>query len=114
MTCPIQHAYVRKFLDILGPSGGEHQRLPVWANLADDLADLGLETHVEHAVGLIHDQVSDTTEVRLVRFKHVDEAARCSNHDLDTTLEVTNLRALGRTSVDSGVPDARVRAVGIL
>jgi hypothetical protein len=39
--------------DILGPSSGPHASLTVRANLSDDLADLGLETHVKHPVGLV-------------------------------------------------------------
>ena len=40
-------------LHFLGPSSAPHQSLPVGPDLAHDLADLGFEPHVKHAVCLI-------------------------------------------------------------
>lgn len=42
-----------KRLHLLRPRGTPHERLPVRANLTHDLADLGLEPHVQHAVSFI-------------------------------------------------------------
>lgn len=43
----------RERLHFLGPGGAPHESLPVRADLAHDLADLGFEPHVKHAVCLI-------------------------------------------------------------
>ena len=106
--------YVGKLLYILWPCGGEHQRLSIRTDLADNLANLRLETHVKHAVGLVHDKVSDTTKVRLARLEHVDKTTRGGNHDLHTTLEITDLGALRSATIDGSVTDARVGAAAQL
>ena len=102
--------YVSQLLNVLRPGGGEHKGLPVRTDLADDLANLGLETHVKHAVCLVHDEVGDPPEVGLAGLKHIDETTRGGDDDLDATLEVTDLGTLGRTAVDSGVANAGVGA----
>lgn len=92
--------------DLLGPGSGPHESLTIRANLANDLANLGLETHVQHAISLIEDEVGHTTKVGLARLEHIDEATRGSNADLDTSREISNLRTLGDTTVDAGVANA--------
>lgn len=100
--------HVRQLLDVLGPRSAEHQRLPVGADLADNLPDLGLETHVQHTIGLVHDEVGDTAQVCLARLKHVNQATGGRDDDLNTTLKITDLGTLGSTTVDGGVANARV------
>ena len=62
---------ISQLLDILRPSCAEHQRLSVRTNLPDDLANLRLETHVKHAIGLVHNKVRDPTEIGLLSLQHV-------------------------------------------
>ena len=102
--------YIGQLLDVLRPGGGEHEGLPVRTDLADNLADLGFETHVQHAIRLVHDEVGDTPEVGLARLEHIDKPTGGSDDDLDTALEVTDLGALGRTAVNGSVADTRVGA----
>lgn len=102
--------HVGKFLNVLGPGSAEHKGLTVWPNLANDFPDLRLETHVKHAVGLVHDQVSNATKVRLLGLQHVNQTTGSSDDYLDTTLQVANLRPFRRTTIDSGVTYAGVRA----
>lgn len=104
---PVGLVVGRELTDLLGPSGGPHASLTVGANLADDLADLGLETHVQHAVGLVENQVGDTAKVGLAHLEHVDQTTGSGNADLDTSGEVADLLALRHTTVDAGVPNAR-------
>lgn len=93
--------------DLLGPGGGPHERLSVRANLTDNLSDLGLETHVQHAISLVENQVSNTAEVGLAALDHIDQTSGGGNADLDTLSKVADLRATGNTTVDTGVSDAR-------
>ncbi len=95
-------------LDLLGPGGGEHERLSVRTDLLQDLANLGLETHVEHAIGLVHDKVGNAAEVGLAGIDHVDKTTGSGDADLGTTLEITDLRTLGNTTVNGG----RAKATG--
>ena len=103
--------YIGKLLHILGPSGAEHESLSVRANLANDFADLGLETHVQHSVSLVHYKIGDSSEVSFLRLQHVDKPSWGSNDDFNTSLKITNLGPLGSTSVDGRVPNARIRTV---
>lgn len=96
-----------KVTDLLGPGGGPHESLTVRSDLADNLANLGLETHVQHAIGLVEHQVCDTAQVGLASLQHIDETARSGNADLDTTGKVADLGSLGNTTIDTGVPNAR-------
>lgn len=93
--------------NLLGPSSGPHASLTVRANLAKNLADLGLETHVEHTIGLIEDEVCDTAKVGLARLEHVNQTARGGDTHLDTASEISDLLTLGDTTVDAGVANAR-------
>jgi hypothetical protein len=68
---------------------------------------LGLETHVEHAVSLVENEVGDAAKVGLAHLEHVDQTTRGSDTDLNALSEVADLLALGHTTVDAGVPDAR-------
>ena len=93
--------------DLLGPGSGPHASLTVRANLADDLADLRLETHVEHTISLVENEVGNAAKVGLSRLEHVDQTTRSGNTHLDTASEISDLLTLGDTTVDTGVANAR-------
>lgn len=97
---------VGKRADFLWPCSRPHAGLSVRANLSDNLANLWLETHVKHAIGLVENEVGDTAEVGLSRFQHVDQSTWSSDADFDTTSEVADLLSLGNTSIHTGVSDA--------
>jgi hypothetical protein len=92
--------------DLFGPSSGPHASLTIRANLANDLANLGLETHVKHAVSLVENEVGDTAKVGAASLEHIDQTTGGSNANLNTTRQVTNLRTLGDTTVNTGVANA--------
>ena len=85
--------------------------MPIGTDLANDLPDLGLKTHVQHTISLVRDEVGDARKVSLARLKHVNGTTGRGDHNLDATLEITDLRALGCTSVDSGIADTGVRSI---
>ena len=41
-------------LNLLGPGSREEESLSVGSDLRDNLSDLGLETHVQHSIGFVH------------------------------------------------------------
>lgn len=93
--------------NLLGPSSGPHAGLTVRTNLANDLADLGLETHVEHTISLVENEVGDAAKVGLSRLEHVDETTGSGDTHLNTASEISDLLTLGDTTVDTGVANAR-------
>ncbi|KAH9408414.1 hypothetical protein TYRP_012087 [Tyrophagus putrescentiae] len=83
--------------------GAEHDRLPVGADPVDDAHHLRLKAHVEHAVGLIEDDVGAAAEVghsARVGRQHVDHAARRADDNLRARLQVANLLGDGSAAVD--------------
>src|SRR5690606_28535294 len=69
---------------VVAEGGGEQQGLAIALarRLADDLADLGDEAHVQHAVGLIEDQYLDQIQVYLAAIAEVQQATRGSDQDV--------------------------------
>lgn len=84
--------------------------MTIRTDLADNFSNLGFETHVEHTIGFVHDEVSHSTKVSFAGLEHIDKTTGSSNNNFNTTLKVTDLRALGSTTVDGCVSDARVGA----
>jgi hypothetical protein len=66
---------------------------------------LRFETHVQHAISFVKDEVSDTAEVGPASFQHVDQTTRGCNADFDTPAQITDLRTLGNTTIDASVAD---------
>lgn len=104
---PVVLEILSESANLLGPGSGPHASLTVRANLADDLADLRLETHVEHTISLIENEVSNAAKVGLAGLEHVNQTTGSGNTHFDTTSEISDLLTLGDTTVDTGVADAR-------
>ena len=65
-----------------------------WAGHAtslDNVADLRLESHVQHAVGLIQDQVLDVRQRNAAPLDEHAQAPRCGNQDVHALLKFTQL-----------------------
>ena len=90
-----------ELLDLLGPGSTEHERLSIRSNLFENLLDLRLESHVEHSVGFVENEVGDSSEVRLARLDHVDESSRSSDDNFGSSLEISNLLSFRYTTVDA-------------
>ena len=72
---------VSKLLDFPGPGGGPHEHLSVRPDLLNDLPDLRLKAHVQHAVGLIKHQVGGPSQVDLPDLQEVNQTTRsCDNY----------------------------------
>mmetsp|Transcript_72011 Transcript_72011/g.142774 ORF Transcript_72011/g.142774 Transcript_72011/m.142774 type:complete len:365 (+) Transcript_72011:713-1807(+) len=89
-----------------GPRGGEHERLALPRQLGNDLADLRLEPHVEHAVSLIHDEVVHTREDDLTKLNEVVKPPWCGNYHLWVTPQFAELRAAGSSAIHHDRADA--------
>lgn len=87
----------------------EEQSLTGAWDAAQDLLDLWLETHVQHSVCLIQDQVRDLAQLDLTRLQEVIQASWGGNHDLHTVGQVPQLSSLGSTTVHTSARGAAVR-----
>ena len=62
------------------------------SDLVDDLADLRLEAHVEHAVGLVEHQVGGAPQRDLAHLQVVQQAARRRDHHLSAYMTDSTVR----------------------
>lgn len=104
--------YRSQLLYVLGPGSTKHECLTVRADLRNDLANLRLEAHVQHAISFIHDKIGDTAQVGLAGFKHIDETTWGGDYNFHAALQVADLGAFWCTAVDSSITDAGIRAGG--
>ena len=110
-----QKTYVGELLYVLRPGGGEHECLPVGTNLANDLADLGLETHVKHTISLIQNQVTNVGKADTTTFKKINETTRSSAEKITTTFDLTQLLVDVRATInDSGADPGTVTELASL
>ena len=62
----------------------KHKRLSIRSDLIDDLSDLRLETHVQHAVGLVQDQIGATMKIGFAGLQEVQKTSRSRDAKFST------------------------------
>ena len=91
------------------PGGRVKHGLSVRSDLGNNLANLRLETHIQHSIGFVQSQVSHTSQIGLGSVgtlgHEIDKTAGSGNHDLSTVSQVSGLLALGDTAVTAGSSD---------
>mmetsp|Transcript_103586 Transcript_103586/g.278295 ORF Transcript_103586/g.278295 Transcript_103586/m.278295 type:complete len:297 (+) Transcript_103586:356-1246(+) len=88
------------------PRGREEHGLLVARDLRQDLADLRLEAHVEHAVRLVHAQEAHRLQVDHAALDEVVQATRSSREQVRPAPDIRELRPLRRTAVGQRRDDA--------
>lgn len=103
-------------LNVPGERGGEHEGLTVSDTrhvLAfNDATNLGLETHVKHAIGLIKNKVLDVAERNAASLYEIHKTSRSGDEQVTAALNLAKLRANVGTTVDHA--RANPRSVGEL
>lgn len=96
-------------LDVAGEGGREHESLAVGDHghvlTLDNAANLGLETHVKHAVSLVEDEVLDVAEGDAASLYEVHQSAGGSNKKIAAALDLAELGANIGTTVDDARAD---------
>ena len=86
-----------------GHGGREEEGLAVGrGNEVDDLADVGEEAHVEHAVDFVEDEGVHVVEFESAAGVEVEKASRSSDDDVGTVIQVFHLLAVSHASVEEG------------
>mmetsp|Transcript_114150 Transcript_114150/g.197901 ORF Transcript_114150/g.197901 Transcript_114150/m.197901 type:complete len:282 (-) Transcript_114150:480-1325(-) len=85
--------------DIPGPSGCEKHRMPATGHSLQNLPDLWLEAHVEHAVCFVEHKLADGVHANLPCFQEVVQAAWASDNDVHALPVLVQLIFLWRTTV---------------
>merc|ERR550519_881100 len=71
-----------------------------------DLLDVGLETHVNHTICLVKDDVGTSAEHKIAVLQHINETTGGSDDNFTTQPQFEALLLPGQTSNDSHRPDA--------
>uniref|UniRef100_A0A182VNE2 Uncharacterized protein n=1 Tax=Anopheles merus TaxID=30066 RepID=A0A182VNE2_ANOME len=100
----------RQTLHLLGPGGGPHKNLTIRPDVVEDLADLRLEAHVQHAIGLVQHQVRYPLQGRGAGLEEIDQPTGRGDHDLDAAAQIRRLRSLARATEQARVANVRRRA----
>ena len=91
-------------LDVAREGGGKHERLAALNTghilALDNAANLGLETHVQHAISLIEDEVLDVAQGDAATLNQIDETTRGGNEEIAATLDLAKLGTDVGTTVD--------------
>ena len=91
-------------LDVAWEGGTEHEGLSVlnvWHILTlNNAANLWLETHVQHAISLIEDEVLDVTQGDTATLDQIDETTWSGDKEIASTLHLAELRTDIGSSVD--------------
>ena len=81
----------------------------VWHAQADDLANSLLESHVQHPVGFVEDQVFELGQTDFAAFDEIDESSRSRDENVATTLDGGHLERSG----DAAVRHAAIHLEGV-
>lgn len=94
-------------LDLLGEGGAEHERLSLalasHVALLDNSSDLRFETHVQHPVSLVENNVSDEGESDLAALQEIDQTTGSGDQNVTSSVQISHLRSDISTTVhDTG------------
>lgn len=101
---------LRQLFHLLRPRCRPHQHLPIGPNLLDDLANLRLEAHVQHAVRFVQHQIRAAPQIGCAALQEINQATGRRDHHLHAALQVAGLRCLRRTAEHARVAHMRARS----
>jgi hypothetical protein len=98
-------------LDVAGEGGGEHEGLAVsdarHVLTLDDTSNLGLETHVKHAISLVENKILNIAQRDAASLDKIDQSTGGSDKEITTALDLAELRSNISTTVDDTRSDPR-------
>lgn len=96
-------------LNLLGEGGGEHEGLSLLDTghvlTFNNSSDLGLETHVQHSIGLVEDKVFDVGKGNSSSLHQVDQSSRSSGKEIASSVKSSDLLTDIGTTVNNGGSD---------
>lgn len=96
-------------LNVAGEGGGKHESLTVLNTghilTLDNSADLWFETHVQHTISLIKNQVLDVLERDTPTLNQIDKTTWGSNKEIAPSLDLAELGADVSTTVNNAGSD---------
>ena len=90
--------FVGEALDFGRHGRGEEQCLPREGEEFADAFDVGDETHIEHAVGLVDHQDLDAVQEQLAALEMIEQATRRGDHHVGAAVELAVLVVIGHAA----------------
>ena len=81
-------------------SRGEQHGLAPGRSETEKLLNIWQETKIQHLIGLIQHHELDLSQIQKLLLGQVDESTRGSNHDLSTSLDLSNLTLVRLAAID--------------
>ncbi len=97
--------------DIAGHGGREQHRLPFLGQHRRNAAHILDETHVEHAVGLVHDEGRGVVQPQLPLFDKVEQTARCRHQNINAARQHVDLAALANAANNHAMAQFQAAAI---
>ena len=99
--------------DFVAEGGREQQALALRGQQADDALQVGQEAHVQHAISLVQHQDADLTQVHVLLFHVIQQAARRGDQDFAATAQRFALRTDVHAAEHHGRTQRRLLAVAL-
>ena len=99
----VMHDGFRHLTDLRRHGSREHDGLTVGRQALDDGHDVIIETHVEHAVRFVQDEVFDTGKINVIDIHLAEQTTRRSDDDVRTFLQTAHLIAPRAVGVFSSI-----------
>ncbi len=103
---------VREGLDLVRECRREQQVLALPWQQREDALHVRQEPHVEHPIRLVEDEDFDPREIDVALLQVIEQAARCSNQDVDPASELRRLRRQPDAAEDRSRGELEMFAVG--
>mmetsp|Transcript_8533 Transcript_8533/g.30426 ORF Transcript_8533/g.30426 Transcript_8533/m.30426 type:complete len:281 (+) Transcript_8533:909-1751(+) len=107
MDCLVHDKLCGNAPDLLGPRCRVKEGLAMWRDLRHNALYLWFESHVQHPICLVKNQVVHLAQIYLARFDEIVQTSRRGNDNVHSIPNVTKLRAAGCSPIDTCVFDAR-------
>ena len=100
-------------LNLRRHSGGEEEGLACERCEAKDTLDIRDETHVEHAVGFIHNHHFDVSKDQFATLMVIKQTARCGDQNIDAFVDQLVLFLERNTTDQQGLCQLEILGVGV-
>ena len=90
----------------LWPRGGEEESLSIDRDVGKNLTNLRLETHVQHSISLVEDDVRSGGHVDVSALQQIIQTTRSGDANLRSVAKLVQLATLGGATVEAHRKDA--------
>src|SRR5690606_7766928 len=91
----------------------KEQRLAFFGQACDDAFDIMYKSHVEHAIGLVEDEIPDILKRNMALLHQVEQTAGSGNQNIDAFAQLIDLTDLRHAAKNDEVTQFQKSTVGL-